>query len=129
MRRPTAKKSYLINRSGLAFGGCQPEPESHARERDAEEAAEGEGQQRCSPNQVEARWSGPFHQSPRCWDDPVAQVRGQAICAELWRDPQQGDLDLSLNRYHPLVEGRDQDLLDALRSLAEEKKQARVTHA
>ena len=27
------------------------------------------------------------------------------------------------------MEGRDQDLLDALRSLAEEKKQARVTHA
>ena len=34
-----------------------------------------------------------------------------------------------MNRYHPLVEGRDQDLLDALRALAEEKKQARVTHA
>ena len=29
----------------------------------------------------------------------------------------------------PLVEGRDQDLPDALRSLAEEKKHARVTHA
>ena len=27
------------------------------------------------------------------------------------------------------MEGRDQDLLDALRALAEEKKQARVTHA
>ena len=40
-----------------------------------------------------------------------------------------GDLDLSLNRYRPLVKGRDQDLLDALRSLAEEKRQARVTHA
>ena len=50
------------------------------------------------------------------------------MCAEIWRDAQQGDLDLSLNRYRPLVEGRDQDLLDALRSLAEEKKQARVTH-
>ena len=43
---------------------------------------------------------------------------GQAICAEIWRDAQQGDLDLSLNRYRPLVEGRDQDLLDALRALA-----------
>ena len=63
------------------------------------------------------------------WDDPVAQARAQAICAEIWRDAQQGDLDLSLNRYRPLVEGRDQDLLDALRSLAEEKKQARVSHA
>ena len=47
-------------------------------------------------------------------DDPVAQARGQAICAEIWRDAQQGDLDLSLNRYRPLVAGRDQDLLDAL---------------
>jgi len=27
------------------------------------------------------------------------------------------------------VEGRDQDLLDVLRSLPEEKRQARVTHA
>ena len=35
---------------------------------------------------------------------------------------------LSLNRYRPLVEGRDQDLLDALRQLSEEKKQARVIH-
>ena len=61
------------------------------------------------------------------FDDPVAQARGQAICAEIWRDAHQGDLDLSLNRYRPLVKGRDQDLLDALRSLAEEKKQARVT--
>ena len=63
------------------------------------------------------------------FDDPVAQARGQAICAEIWRDAQQGDLDLSLNRYRPLVEGRDQDLLDALRRLSEEKNQARVTHA
>ena len=63
------------------------------------------------------------------WDDPVAQAKGQAICAEVWRDAQQGYLDLSPNRYRPLVEGRDQDMLDALRSLAEEKKQARGTHA
>jgi hypothetical protein len=58
------------------------------------------------------------------FDDPVTQARGQAICAEVWRDAQERDLDLSLNRYCLLVEGRDQDLLDALRSLAEEKKQA-----
>ena len=63
------------------------------------------------------------------WDDPFAQARAQAICAEIWRDTQHGDLDLSLNRYRPLVEGRDQDLLDALRALALEKRQARVTHA
>ena len=58
-------------------------------------------------------------------DDPVAQAMAQAICAEIWRDAQQGDLDLSLNRYRPLVEGRDQDLLDARNPFAEEKKQAR----
>ena len=38
-------------------------------------------------------------------------------------------MDLSLNRYSPLVEGRDQVLLDVLRSLAEERRQARVTNA
>ena len=105
-----------------------PKPESHARERDAEETTQGEGQQRCSPSQVEVGWAGFFINRLGRWDDPVAQARGQAICAEIWRDAQQGDLDLSLNRYRPLVEGRDQDLLDALRSLAEEKRQARVTH-
>ena len=82
-----------------------PKPNSHVRERDAEEATQGEGQQRCSPSQVEARWAGPLHQSPGRWDDPVAQARGQAICAEIWRDAQQGDLDLSLNRYRPLLQG------------------------
>ena len=80
--------------------------------------------------QVRLRLDGRDHFINRLgrFDDPVAQARGQAICAEIWRDAQQGDLDLSLNRYRPLVEGRDQDLLDALRSLAEEKKQARVTY-
>jgi len=34
-----------------------PKPESHSRGRDVEEAAEGEGQQRCSPSQVETGWS------------------------------------------------------------------------
>ena len=81
--------------------------------------------------QVRLRLGGRDHFINRIgrFEDPVAQARGQAICAEIWRDAQQGDLDLSLNRYRPLVEGRDQDLLDALRSLAEEKRQARVTHA
>ncbi len=81
--------------------------------------------------QVRLRLDGRDHFINRIgrFDDPVAQARRQAICAEIWRDAQQGDLDLSLNRYRPLVEGRDQDLLDALRSLAEEKRQARVTHA
>ena len=81
--------------------------------------------------QVRLRLDGRDHFINRIgrFDDPVAQARGQAICAEIWRDAQQGDLDLSLNRYRPLVEGRDQDLLDAFRHLSEEKKQAKVTHA
>ena len=29
------------------------------------------------------------------FDDPVAQARGQAICAEIWRDAQQEDLFLT----------------------------------
>ena len=33
-----------------------PKPESHVRERDAEEATQGQGQQRCSPSQVEVGW-------------------------------------------------------------------------
>ena len=52
------------------------------------------------------------------WDDPAAQ----AIYVEIWRDAQQGDLDLSLNRYRPLVEVLDQDLLNAFRSLVEQKR-------
>ena len=34
--------------------GVSPKPESHARERDAEEVTQGEGQQRCPKSQVEA---------------------------------------------------------------------------
>ena len=81
--------------------------------------------------QIRLRLDGRDHFINRLgrWDDPVAQTRGQAICAEIRRDAQQSDLDLYLNRYRPLIEGRDQDLFDALRSLAQEKWQARVTHA
>ena len=81
--------------------------------------------------QVRLRLDGRDHfiNRLRRWDDPVAQARVQAICAAIWRDARQRDLDLSLNRYRPLVEGRDNDLLDALRALTDEKKQARVTHA
>ena len=72
--------------------------------------------------QVRLRINGRNHFINRIgrFDDPVAQAGGQAVCAEIWRDVQHGDLDLSLRRYCPLVEGRGQDLLDALRSLAEE---------
>ena len=57
--------------------------------------------------QVRLRLGGRDHFINRigCFDDPVDQARGQAICAEIWLDAQKGDLDLSLNRYCPLVEG------------------------
>ena len=63
------------------------------------------------------------------FDDPVARARALAISAEIWSDFQQGDLDLSLNRYRPLVEGKDLDLIEAMRQLVEKTKQARVIHA
>ena len=37
--------------------GVSSKPESQARERDAEEATKGEGQQRCPISQVEAGWA------------------------------------------------------------------------
>ena len=57
--------------------------------------------------QVRLRLNGRDHFINRIvrFEDPVAQARGQAICAKIWRDVQQGDLDLSLNGYRSLVEG------------------------
>ena len=62
--------------------------------------------------QVRLRLDGRDHFINRlgCFVDQIAQARGQAIRAEIWWDGQQGDL------------------LDALRSLAEEKRQVSVTH-
>ena len=69
--------------------------------------------------QVRLRLGGRDHFINRIgrFDDPVAQARGQAICAEIWRDAQQGDLDLSLNRSRPLVGDRDQDLLERISAI------------
>ena len=63
------------------------------------------------------------------FDDPVAQAKAQSISAEIWSDFQQGQLDWTLSRYQPLVEGKDPELLDALERLMEEKRQGRTTHA
>ena len=62
------------------------------------------------------------------WDDPIAVAKAQAISAEIWRDYQQGQLDWSLCRYKPLVEGKDPELLKALEALMERKRQGRTTH-
>ena len=45
--------------------------------------------------QVRLRLDGRDHFINRLgrFDDPVAQARGQAICAETWRDAQQGEFD------------------------------------
>ena len=43
------------------LGGVSPKPDTHLRDRDVEEATQGEGQQRCSPSQVEFGRSRPFH--------------------------------------------------------------------
>ena len=69
--------------------------------------------------QVRLRLGGRDHFINRIgrFDDPVAQVRGQAICAEIWRDVQQGDLYLSLNRSRSLVGDRDQDLLERISAI------------
>ena len=74
--------------------------------------------------QVRLRLDGRDHLINRLgrFDDLITQTRGQAICAWIWRDALQRDLDLSLNRLCPLVEERDQDLLHALRSLLGNKK-------
>ena len=63
------------------------------------------------------------------WDDPIAAAKAQAISAEIWSDYQQGTLDWSLNRYKPLVEGKDPELLKALEELMLRKRQGRTTHA
>ena len=54
--------------------GVSSKPESQSRERDVEETIQGQGQQRCSPSQVEVGRSRLFHQSGDRFDDPVAQV-------------------------------------------------------
>ena len=81
--------------------------------------------------QIRVRLEGKDHFINRLgsFDDPVAQAKAQSISAEIWSDFQQGQLDWSLSRYQPLVEGKDPELLDALRVLMEEKRQGRTTHA
>ena len=63
------------------------------------------------------------------FDDPVARAKALAISAEIWSDYQQGEFDPTLNRYRPLVDGKDLDLLDGLKHLMEQTKQGRVIHA
>ena len=94
--------------------GASPKPESHARERDVEEATQGEGQQRCSTSQVAARWAGSFHQSDRSFRRSSRPSQGAShLCRDL-AGGAAGRFDLSLNRSRPLVGARDQDLLERI---------------
>jgi len=81
--------------------------------------------------QVRVRLDGKDHFINRLgrFDDPVARARALSISAEIWSDAHQGDLDPTLNRYRPLVDGKDLDLIESLKQLMEQTKQARVTHA
>ena len=57
--------------------------------------------------QVRLRLGGRDHFINRIgrFDDPVAQARGQAICAEIWRDAQQGGFGLIPELISPTGEG------------------------
>ena len=81
--------------------------------------------------QVRVRLDGKDHFINRLgrFDDPVARARAQAISAQIWRDYREGNLDWSLSRYKPLVEGKDPDLLMAMEALMLRKRQGRTTHA
>ncbi len=63
------------------------------------------------------------------WSDPVAVAKAQAISAQIWSDYQQDTFDSTLQRYQPLVGGRQVALLEALRVRAEQKRQAAAIHA
>ena len=81
--------------------------------------------------QVRVRLDGKDHFINRLgrFDDPVARARALSISAEIWSDAHQGDLDPTLNSYRPLVDGKDLDLIESLKQLMEQTKQARVIHA
>lgn len=63
----------------------------------------------------------------RRFDDPVARVKALSISAEIWSQFQQGYLDTSLNRYSPLVESYEPNLIAVLKVLMEQKREERVT--
>ena len=60
-------------------------------------------------------------------DDPVVQARGQAICAEIWRDAQQGFGPVPQS-ISPTGRGFESDLLIP-QVIGKGKEQARDSHA
>ncbi len=53
------------------------------------------------------------------FDALVARARAVSISAKICRDFQWADFDATLNGYCPLVDGKDLDLLEALKQLME----------
>ena len=74
--------------------------------------------------QVRVRLDGKDHFINRLgrFEHPIARARAQAIFAVIWRDYQQGQLDWSLSRYKPLVEGKDPELLKAQEDLMHRRR-------
>ena len=63
-----------------------------------------------------------------CWDDPVEVAGAQAISVLIWSDYQKASFDRSLMADQPLINGKQVDLLEALRVRAESKLQAAAIH-
>ena len=85
--------------------GVSSKPESQARERDAEEATQGQGQQRCSPSQVEVGWTRPFHQSDWSFRRSSRPSQGAShLCRDLAGRPVRG-FGLSPESIPPLGRG------------------------
>ena len=61
--------------------------------------------------------------------DPVAVAKAQAISAQIWSHNQQGPFDRSLMAYQPRINGKEVGLLEALKTSAEQKRQAAAIHA
>ena len=71
--------------------------------------------------QVRVRINGCDHFINRLgrWGEPLAMAHAEAIAAEIWRDACAGELDASLNRYRPVLEGRVGELVAAMERLVE----------
>jgi len=63
------------------------------------------------------------------WSDPVVVAKAHAIAAQIWSDYCLGTFDRSQMAYHPLINGKEVGLLEALRVRAETKRQAAAIHA
>jgi len=63
------------------------------------------------------------------WSDPVAVAKAHTIAAQIWSDYQQGVFDRDLMAYQPLINGKEEGLLEAVKARSKEKRQAAAIHA